>query len=211
MKMRGVLCLVVCLLVGCRGRGVARAESQAASPADAAHPWRKPGDKIDSLLPMNEYLRRFRAGLVQPARLEGGAASRNALARAFVAAVSRRDSARLLGLLVSREEFAWLVFPDHLYARPPYELDPEIMWLRMDSESGKGLGRVLQRLGGQPLVFQSVACQRDTLQMRSGPARVWSSCVVRYRVGDSVQTRRLFGSMIERDGRVKLLSFANGF
>ena len=182
-----------------------------AAAADTSRPWRKPGDKIDSILPMAEYLRRFREGLSEPMGFSGGENSRDALARRFLSAISARDTATLATLVVSRAEFAWLVFPHHIYAKPPYELDPEIFWMQLTAGSAKGIGRTLERLGGRRLTFQALDCRRDTVQVRSGPVRVWATCGVRYRDGDSVQTRRLFGSVVERDGRVKLLSFANDF
>ena len=182
----------------------------AATALDTARPWREPGDKVDSILPMPEYLRRFRQGLTEPARLTGGATSRNALARRFLAAVSARDTAALAALAVSRAEFAWLVFPDHIYASPPYELDPEIFWMQLTAESAKGAHRTLERYGGARLVLLSLSCQHDPRQIRAGPVRIWSECELRYRARDSVLTGRLFGSIVERDGRMKLLSFANG-
>jgi hypothetical protein len=187
-----------------------RMEPAASSSTDTARPWRKPGDKVDSILPMPEYLRRFRQGLTEPARLTGGAATREALARRFLVAVSARDTAALAALAVSRAEFAWLVFPDHIYARPPYELDPEIFWMQLTAESAKGAHRTLELYGGARLALLSMGCQRDTMQLKWGPVRIWSDCELRYRAGDSVLTRRLFGSIVERDGRMKLLSFANG-
>jgi hypothetical protein len=160
---------------------------------------------------MPEYLRRFREGLAQPAQFQGGAASRAALARRFLAAVSARDTATFAALVISRAEFAWLVFPHHLYAAPPYQLDPAIFWMQLTAGSAKGLSRTLERLGGKELGFQTLDCRRDTLQVRGGPIRVWSPCGVRYREGDSLRSRRLFGSIVEREGRFKLLSFANDF
>ena len=179
--------------------------------ADTARPWRKPGDKIDSTLPMAEYLRRFREGLTEPMGFSGGATSRDALARRFLTAISARDTATLATLVVSRAEFAWLVFPRHIYARPPYELDPEIFWMQLTAGSATGIGRTMKRLGGRQLTFQALECRRDTVQIKSGPVRIWATCGLRYRDGDSEATRRLFGSVVERDGRVKLLSFANDF
>ena len=202
----------LCLIAACAVPEAERADVRAtAAVPDTAHPWRKPRDRIDSILPMEEYLRRFRRGLTEPARLEGGEATRDALARTFLAAVAHRDTGAFGHLLVSREEFAWLVFPDHLYSRPPYELDPEVFWMRLSSGNAKGLRRTLQRLGAQQLTFQALDCRRDTLQITRGPVRIWSSCGIRFRAGDSVVKRRLFGSMVERDGRVKLMSFANDF
>jgi hypothetical protein len=204
------------LLTGLAG-ACARTEAEpAGSPAgaalaDSARPWRKAGDRIDSILPMAEYLGRFRAGLDQPAGFSGGETSREALARRFLAAVAARDTAALAALAVSREEFAWLIFPHHLYAEPPYQLDPAIFWMQLTGASAKGLGQTLGRFGGLPLGFRALDCSRDTVQIRGGPIAVWSPCGIRFRAGDRVETRRLFGAMVEREGGYKLLSFANDF
>ena len=196
MRLRGLSGLGLCLLLAC----------PASNAEQAGAPWRKPGDKIDSILPMPEYLRRFRDGLSEPGEFQGGAASPDALARRFLSAVSARDSGAFSALKISRAEFAWLVFPHHIYAAPPYELDPEIFWMQLTAGSAKGLGRTLERLGGRALAFQGLDCRRDTLQMNSGPVRVWSRCGIRYREGDSLLSRRLFGSIVGREGRFKLLS-----
>ena len=206
------LLLLTMLAVACGGRAPeADAGSAAVAAADTARPWRKPGDKIDSILPMPEYLRRFRQGLTEPHRLTGGATNRNGLAREFLAAVTARDTAAFAQLAVTRAEFAWLVFPHHLYHNPPYELDPEIFWIQLTAGSAKGLHRTLERYGGARLELISLGCERDTLQIASGPVTMWSGCMMRYRTSDSVEARRLFGSVVERDGRMKLLSFANDF
>jgi hypothetical protein len=160
---------------------------------------------------MAEYLRRFRQGLTEPARLEGGAITREALARLFLSAVATQDSVALRGLLISPAEFAWLVFPQHIYSEPPYALDPAIFWMQLGAESTKGLHGTLQRFGSHTLGYRDLRCQRDTVQLRPGPAALWSSCRVSYRNGTRVETHRLFGSIVERDGRFKLLSLANEF
>lgn len=211
MKTRMML-LAPLLLLGCARSDPPRAAVvvSAATP-DTAHPWRKPGDKVDSILPMREYLRRFRIGLAETAGLTGGESNRVALARKFLAEVGSRDTSGMDGLLISRAEFGWVVFPEHRYFSPPYELDPDILWLQLVAETAKGRERVLQRYGGRELAFRSLTCQRDTLQVRSETIRIWSPCRVVFRAGDSTETHRLFGSIVERDGRVKLLSIANDF
>jgi hypothetical protein len=200
--------MLVTLLGACHS---ARAERSAGPGADAAHPWRQPGDKIDSILPMPVYLERFRDGLKQPTGLTGGPAGRRALATAFLAGVSSSDTASLRGLLLSRAEFAWRFFPEHRYSRPPYELDPEVFWLQLRNESVKGLGRVLQRYGGHPLVLKDLECVRDTVQLVEGTGALWSNCILRFADGGREEKRRLFGSIFEDDGRARLVSFANEF
>lgn len=205
------------LLIGGLAAACARTEPEpSGAPAataigDTARSWRQAGDNIDSILPMPEYLQRFREGLAEPVGFSGGATSREALARRFLAVVAARDTAALAALAVSRAEFAWLVFPHHIYASPPYELDPGIFWMQLTAGSAKGAHRTLERVGGTRLTFLGLGCQRDRQQITSGPVRIWSGCELRYRTGDSVLTRRLFGSIVARDGRVKLMSFANDF
>ncbi|NOT08392.1 MAG: hypothetical protein HOP28_09325 [Gemmatimonadales bacterium] len=160
---------------------------------------------------MPEYLRRFREGLTEPTRFEGGETSRGALGRRVLAGIQRRDTADLAKLLVSRGEFAWLVFPEHLYARPPYELDPAIFWMQLTAATASGLEGSLRHYGGKPMALLAVTCERDTLQIRQGPITAWSKCGLRYRSGDSVVTHRLFGTIVERDGRMKLMSLASEF
>lgn len=199
------------LVLGLVGVAACGADRSAEVVVDSSRPWAKPGDKVDSILPMPEMLRRFRVGLTQPTELEGGASSREALAKRFIGAVATRDTSALRSMLLTRAEFAWLMFPDHRYAEPPYELDPGIFWLQLTAENSKGVERVLQRYGGQKLAFEQLTCGADTLQMRRGPTTLWGPCSVRYRTADSTLTRRLFGSMIERNGRVKLVSYNNDF
>ena len=196
-------------LVGLMACGAGQKPAEVA--VDTTRPWAKPGDVVDSILPMPELLRRFRVGLTQPTELEGGAASRDALAARFIGAIATQDTVALRGMLLSRAEFAWLMFPDHRYAEPPYELDPGIFWLQLTAENSKGVERVLQRYGGQPLTLERLTCDADTLQMLRGPTKLWGPCRVRYRTADSTLTRQLFGSMIERNGRVKLVSYNNEF
>ncbi len=178
---------------------------------DAEHPWRQPGDVIDSILPMEEYERRFRVGLPEVTAFGHGAPDREALASRFLAAVEARDSVALARLAVSRGEFAWLVFPQHRYRVPPYELDPGIVWMQVTAASAKGLARVLERHGGQRLALRGISCASDTVQFTPGPVRAWGDCTLNYQAGDSLLTRRLFGTVVEHHGVVKLLGFSNDF
>ncbi len=213
---------LVALAVGCRSSGNNAADSARTTVAvfDSARPWRKPGDKIDSILPMPEYIRRFREGLVEPLKLANGAESRDGLVRQFLVGVSRQDTAALGKLLITRAEFAWLIFPEHLYAIPPYELDPAVFWMQLQGEDQTGFHRLLKRYGGKPLALLGFTCHRDTLQIVTRPPTpstpvIWSPCQVRYRVSygteDSTFTKRLFGSIVVRDGRAKFLTYSNDF
>jgi len=200
--------LVLPLAAGCAGRD---AEAHAATPrppavADAAP---VPGTYVDSILPPEEEMRRFREGLAAPALLEGGRWSREALVRAFVRAVERADTAAVRGMIVSRAEFAYLYYPSTGFSRPPRRMSPALLWFLTMQESEKGIGRLFERRGGQTLGYVSSTCAaRPRIE---GGNRLWERCTVTLRRGGQVKTERLFGTIIERDGLFKFLSYKNEY
>jgi hypothetical protein len=119
--------------------------------------------------------------------------------------VERHDTADLRAMVMSRAEFAYLYYPHTQYTRRPYELPPELLWFQIGQNSEKGIVRVLRRLGGQPLGVRSTKCEDEPEKV--GPTRLWNRCLVR-RAGAE---ERLFGSIMELDGRYKFVSYANEF
>jgi len=185
-------------LVACGGgdgaRGTARAE--------------RPPVYVDRIVPRDVSLARFREGLSDPGRLEGGAESGDELVRRWVAALERRDTAALVAMTLTRAEFAFLYYPTAPEAKPPYDLDPGLAWFMLREDGRKGLLRALDDRGGLPLGYVGYTC--DEKAARHGGNAIWAPCLVR-RVrapGDTVE-ERLFGPIVERDGRFKFLSFAN--
>lgn len=164
---------------------------------------------VDSALPIPVLLARFRAATPDTlTALSGGADSPDALGRALLAAVQRHDTAAVRALAVSRAEFAWLYYPHSRFTAPPYELGPDLVWLQLVAASDKGAGRLLQRYGGRALRFERLDCP-DTAAVE-GPNRIATGCTVRFAVADSAaRDLRLFATTLTRDGRVKVLSFAN--
>jgi hypothetical protein len=166
-----------------------------------------PAPVVDSILPVEEQIRRFQATVdQQPKMLEGGATSRDELVGRFVKALATRDIAELRALLVTRAEFAYFYYPESIYTRKPYELSPEILWMQLEHGTATGSARALQRIGGKPLELQGYEC-RDGAKME-GSNRLWNDCLVRIGFADAVPAR-LFGFIIERDGVFKFLSYAN--
>jgi hypothetical protein len=206
--MRSTLLLVVLAFAACTASDAPEAREQAA--ADST-PWRQPGDVIDSILPMEEHLRRFREGVPEVTALSGGATSRDALVAQFIRAVETRDTAFVQSAILSRAEFGWLYAPHHKYAKPPYELPTALFWFQLQQSSEKGIGRVLERLGGRDLKFESYTCDANAAEP-VGAGTVHSNCVVRYTRPDvGPDTAPLFGGIYELNGRFKFLSYANDF
>lgn len=207
----------VTLLLGCaappRDAGgdsapAARADSHARLVQDSINR-ASPGYVIDSILPIEEELRRFRMGLPPaPAALHGGTDSRESLARAFVLALAARDTAALRRLVLTRAEFAFLVYPASPYTKPPYRQAPGLVWMQIATASSAGYARLVDRLGGRPLSFQALTCRSVPESQERN--RIWREC--RVRVTDArgaAGTLRLFGDIIERDGAFKFVSYAN--
>lgn len=157
-----------------------------------------------------ESLALFREGLDVPTRLAGGAASRDALVRRFVRAIERRDTATARAMVLSRAEFAWLYYPTSPYTRPPTVQEAPLTWFLLVQNSQKGITRAFNRYGGSGIRYHTHRCTPEPA--REGDNRLWHDCVVELTTADGgIVTLRLFGSIIERDGRLKFFSYANDF
>lgn len=173
--------------------------------APAAQPSTRSAAPVDSIFPPEEAMHRFRAGLLEVDSLSGGASSRGELVRRFVRAVEKQDTLELRALLLNRAEFAYLYFPTSRFARPPLRTDPALLWFQMQMNSEKGIVRLLRRHGGTDAGFRGHAC--ETAPVMEGENRLWERCTVRLADGGM---DRWFGTVIERGGRYKLVSYANG-
>ncbi|MGH7556092.1 MAG: hypothetical protein ACREMQ_24075 [Longimicrobiales bacterium] len=157
---------------------------------------------------MREALERFRTTVqvARPATVSGGAASRDDLVSRFVEAVQRADTAALIGMTMNRAEFAYLYYPYSIYTHRPYELDAETTWLLTKGNTEKGLTRILQRFGGQAFNLVSYRCAEPK---QEGPNRYWDGCTLTRTIDGAPHTMRWFGSIWERDGHFKFVSYAN--
>lgn len=163
---------------------------------------------IDSVVPWDTALARFREGLDPVDTLRGGAPTRDALIQRFVAALETADTAALTAMALSRAEFAWLYYPTVPEAHPPYDLRPGLMWFMVEGNSSKGLRRALEEYGGTALRVVGHRCEGEPRVF--GENRVHPLCVLRrlQAPGDTLE-ERLFGPIVERDGRFKFVSLAN--
>jgi hypothetical protein len=169
-----------------------------------------PGDVIDSLLPIEEEIRRFRLATPDSiTRLDGGARNREALVKAYAAAIEHADSGALNRLLLTQAEYAWLVYPESELTRPPYRQKPALAWFMMQNATGRGIGRVLNRHGGKPLGYAGFACESEAVVQ--GANRIWRQCRMRFTENGAEVERKLFGGMLERDGTYKFLTYATDY
>ena len=189
----------------------ARADSIARARQDAIN--RKlPGYVVDSILPVNEELRRFRSavGGTAVAELRNASSTREALVKRFVEDLAALDSADLEAMLMGAREFADLVYPESPYTHPPDRQAPGLVWNQIQNPNRSGLTRLVRRLGGQPLKYEGYTC--NSTPDRQGHNLIWTGCVVRLaEANGEIRPRRLFGSILEREGRFKVVSYANEY
>ena len=189
----------------------ARADSIARARQDSVNRT-LPGYIVDSIRPVEEELRRFRAavGGESTTALAGGATSRAALVREFIEAVAAADTTKLRRMVLTPREFSDVIYPESPYVRPPYQQPPGLVWSQMEASGTTGLTRLLRRLGGQPLTYLAHECVGEPES--NGSNKIWKGCTVRITnaAGDTA-TAHLFGSIAERDGQFKFVTYANDF
>ena len=165
---------------------------------------------VDSVVPREVSIERFRQGTRQVTSFTGGAKSRDALVKAWVKAIEAADTVALKKMLINRDEFAWLYYPTASQGLPPYDLTPSLLWFMTDGQTTKGLRRLLEERAGKPLHFIGYSC--DPKPTAEGENTVWGPCEIRQlrAPGDTVQ-ERLFGLLVERGGEWKFLSYKGRF
>jgi hypothetical protein len=163
---------------------------------------------VDSLFPAEEELRRFREGLDEPAGLRGGAGSRDGLVDALIRSLEAADTVAVTALAIDQAEFAWFYFPHSIYTAPPYGLPPGLVWFQSQNRTSRGLTRLLRNYAGKTLYHSGTRCPDAGEPW--GQGRIWHGCTVLGELpsGERVE-ERLFGSILEVDGRFKFVSFSN--
>jgi hypothetical protein len=163
---------------------------------------------VDSIFPMDEELRRFREGLDAPASLSNGEGSMERLVEALIHRLEQADTAAVAAMPLTRAEFAWFYFPHTMYVEKPYELPPGFVWYHQQNRNSQGLRRLLRGHAGKELFYTGLRCPDDGEPF--GPGRIWHGCMVLGELpdGEAVE-ERIFGSILERDGIYKLVSFSS--
>ena len=167
-----------------------------------------PSATIDTVLPPEQALARFRGTAPRVESLTAGTPTTDSLLKTFSRAVRTNDTAALVRLAMTRAEFADLYYPNHPRGKPPYDLSPQLMWYQLTENSEQGLRRLLAARGGRDLRITSVACS-DTIRL-SPTTAVLASCRTTgtARTADSAQAALFSGIIISGNTR-KLVGYAN--
>ncbi len=194
------------VMAACAGEKPAPADRN--TPSLPVRPISTTPTHVDSVVPRTVALERFQRESRHVTALSGGATSRDDLVHRFTRAVESRDTASLRRLVLSRAEFAFLYYPTSAQGMPPYDLSPDLMWFMLVERSNRGVAALLAERAGRPLAVTGYRCLGDSTV--EGKNRLWGPCLLR-RVqapSDTVE-ERLFGPILERDGRYKFVSYSN--
>jgi len=187
--------------------GVVIAIAVAASGCDRT-PSARATTVVDSVIPREEALRRFREGTPPVESLTGGERSRDALVQAFVRALEASDTNALRGLVMTKAEYAWLYYPTSPQGLPPYDLSPALYWFMLEGRGAQGFAHLLAERAGQPLRVTGYSCDRVFSQ--EGDNRIHGPCLLqRFQAASDTGSERLFGPILERGGRFKFVNYAN--
>ena len=113
-------------------------------------------------------------------------------------------------MAIHAREFADLYYVDSPYSRAPYRQSPALAWRMIQNPSSAGLTQMLTRFGGRKLEYISHKC--DPTVEHEGSTTRYAGCLVIAREPDGTTvTRRYFGSIMERGGQFKFLSYSNQY
>ena len=165
------------------------------------------GGVVDSILPIDEQLRRFRGTLPPTDTLRYASPSREALVSRWAAAIAKNDTTDLNAMVMDRNEFAWLYYPDSPMSKPPYEAPPQLLWGQLLASSNKGATQLVSRFGGSRVAASQLRC--PTPPDTQGTNVLTSKCEVRLAApGKQTVDGVLFGTIIERGGRFKFVGLS---
>ncbi|MBL0172844.1 MAG: hypothetical protein IPP90_19495 [Gemmatimonadaceae bacterium] len=208
LRLLASLCTAYALVVSAcspRDTNSSAADSQAAHVRDVV----AAGGTVDSIHPIAEQLQRFQVDVAEPPdSLRHASASIDGLVTRWARAVATRDTASLNRMTIDRAEFAWLYYPGSRLSKPPYEAPPQLLWGQILDNSDGGARQLFARFGGSP--FQLILVKCPAPSDTTSTSLVYTDCSVRVRLTNGhVVEDRLFGSIIEHQGRFKFLGYAN--
>jgi hypothetical protein len=141
-----------------------------------------------------------------PSPLTHAHASSEALARAVLDGIARRDADGLRALSVTEEEFRVHVWPALPAARPERNLPLSYVWGDLHQKSENSLQVLLAKHGGQRYELAQVRFAREATKYSSYVVHRESVFVIRDSADAEAQLA-LCGSMLEKHGQWKVFSY----
>ena len=132
--------------------------------------------------------------------------SPDALARAVLAGLSRKDLNGLRAMALSEAEFHQHVWPELPVSRRERNVPFDYAWEQMKQRSDGSLAETVGRYGGRTLRFVSTRFTGETTAYQTFSVMRESEVIATDDTGRDL-VLRLYGSAMLKDGRYKLYSF----
>jgi hypothetical protein len=129
-----------------------------------------------------------------------------ALARAVLDGLAKRDLAGLRSMALTEAEFREHVWPELPVSRPERNVPFDYAWGQMKQRSDGSLGETVGRYGGRPLRFVSTRFTGETTNYQTFSVKRASEVIAADEAGKEL-VLSLYGSAMLKDGRYKLYSF----
>lgn len=140
-----------------------------------------------------------------PPPLQHTLESPDAVGRAVLQALAARDEAALRRLAIDEAEFRDHIWPSLPAARPERNLPLDYVWGDLRQKSGTSLTRTLAEHGGKQYQLEQVVLGQTT---EYAGFKTHARTILRVRgTGPAVLDIRVFGSLVEKNGRWKVFSY----
>ncbi len=138
------------------------------------------------------------------ARWQDSEPSKERLIKRALSAIEDRDALALKKIMITEQDFRNYIWPE-LPAKKnnaPYDY----IWSQMAMKSGLGIENIMNTLGGIKMTFRDCAFE-DSMESYSG-FTIYSGAIVRVEGQQDLERKlRVFGSIVERAGEFKILSY----
>jgi len=132
--------------------------------------------------------------------------SHDALARAVLAAVARRDAGALRALALDEQEFRTHVWPELPAARPERNLPFSYVWGELRQKSEQMLGATIAAHGGRSYELVRVDYPSGATPYDTYVVHRETTLVVRTPEGTEARLQ-LYGSTLQKNGAFKVFSY----
>jgi len=140
-----------------------------------------------------------------PRTLANAQVSAEALSRNFLKALASKDMESIKALRLTKDEFCQYVFPELPSSKMP-NVTCDFVWQQATLKSLSGLSEMYPEHQGKKYQFVALRFEKGTDSYPTYKVHKETHLMVKDETGKQ-QELRLFGSILEMDGRYKLISF----
>lgn len=139
-------------------------------------------------------------------RLTGAVGSMAELLDTIEAGLAARDTNRLLGLMVTEEEYRRILYPAFPASHPPINADFASMWVTHFPDAYRGLKTLLRRYGGKDVEILALRFEKPNQDFTNFVLHETSRVDIETG-GAREDNLRLFGSVLRVGDQWKVLSY----